>query len=133
MSRTSADTWNHILTLMAAIVVSDARVVEDEIDSFLKNVKLIADDLDRALEVSEDDLIHWFNAKRNHIAQQTTHQNMNRFIVNNIISLEPFYEKQTLLNCLISIAASDSDMHEKEVDIINIAAAYWELSPIRRN
>jgi len=131
MPVSTPEMWNHILTLMAAIVVSDKRIREDEKRSFIKNTRLMADKIDRCLDVSDDDLTLWFSARRDDIAQKITHENMSDFVINTIIALEPFLHKQVLLNCLTSIAAADAEMHKKEVEIINIAAAYWGLNPIR--
>jgi len=120
MSRPTPEIWDHILTLMASIVVSDQRVREDEINSFIKNAHIMANEMNQTLE-----------ARRQDIAREISAETVDTYIVGNVMALEPFFHKQVLLNCLISIAAADAEIHEKEVDIVNLAAAYWDLPPIR--
>jgi len=127
MARPTPDIWNHVLSLMAAVVLSDKRIREDEIKSFIKNARLMARELNQELDLSDELLQGWFEAKREGIAKQLTGGNADAFFVENIIALEPFAPKQVLLNCLISISASDAELHHSEVDLVNLAAAYWEL------
>jgi len=131
MTRPTSEIWTRILSLMAAVIVSDDRVREDEIQSFIKNVHIMADELNQDIALS-DDLLHiWFETKRDDIAKQISGGNADTFIVENIMALEPFASKQVLYNCFISIAASDAEIHPKEAELVNLAAAYWGLSPIK--
>jgi len=116
---------------MAAIIVSDSRVREDEIQSFLKNVRLMANELNQNVDLTDANLIAWFETRRDGIADLITGEKADSFIVENIMALEPFAPKQFLLNCLINIAAADAEIHYKEADLINLAAAYWGLTPIK--
>jgi Tellurite resistance protein TerB. len=131
MSQPTPEIWDHILTLMASIVVSDQRVREDEINSFIKNAHIMANEMNQTLEMSDMLLTRWFEARRQDIAREISAETVDTYIVGNVMALEPFFHKQVLLNCLISIAAADAEIHEKEVDIVNLAAAYWDLPPIR--
>jgi len=131
MTRSTPQTWDNILSLMAAIIVSDTRIREDEIQSFIKNARHMARELNQDIALSDDLLKSWFDARRDDIAKIVTSESADSFIVENIMALEPFAPKQFLLNCLISIAASDAEIHFKEADLINLAAAYWDLTPIK--
>lgn len=131
MAKPTPETWTHILSLMAAIVVSDEKVREDEIQSFIKNARYMAHELNQDAALSDDWMRSWFDTKRDEIANAIASGGADRFIIDNIMALEPFAPKQFLLNCLISIAASDAEIHYKEADLVNLAAAYWDLSPIK--
>jgi hypothetical protein len=131
MTQPTPKTWEHILSLMTAIIVSDKRVREEEIESFVKNARFMAGELNQDIALSDDMLRGWFNAKREGIASVVTSDKADSFLVENIMALEPFAPKQFLLNCLTSIAASDTEFHYKEADLINLAAAYWDLTPIK--
>jgi len=116
---------------MAAIVVSDTRIRDDEIQCFIKNARFMASKLNQDIDLSDDLLRSWFAAKRDDITKIITGDTADTFIVENIMALEPFAPKQFLLNCLINIAASDAEIHFKEVDLINLAAGYWGLTLIK--
>jgi len=131
MARSTPETWEHILSLMAAIIVSDKRVREDEIQSFIRNARLMARKLNQDIALSDELLQRWFEAKRENITSIISSDAADSYIVENIMALEPFAPKQFLLNCLTSIAASDAEIHYKEADLINLAAAYWDLAPIK--
>jgi len=131
MTHSTPETWTHILSLMAAIIVSDDRVREDEIQSFINNTRFMARELNQDIALSDDLLRGWLEAKRATIAAIIMSDEADTFIIENIMALEPFAPKQFLLNCLISIAASDAEIHYKEADLINLAAAYWDLTPIK--
>lgn len=131
MTQTTPETWTHILPLMAAIIVSDARVREDEIQSFIKNARLMARELKLEVGLTDDMLRSWFEAKHEKIASIIMKGDADNFIVENIMALEPFAPKQSLLNCLINIAAADAEIHYKEAELVNLAAAYWDLTPIK--
>lgn len=131
MTHSTPAIWNHMLSLMAAIVVSDERIREDEIQSFIKNARFMAQELNQDIDLSDNLLRDWFEVRRDDISKEITGAAADRFIVENIIALEPFAPKQILLNCLINISASDAEIHNKEVDLVNLAAAYWGLSPIK--
>jgi len=131
MTRPTPEMWNHILSLMAAIVVSDDRVREDEIQSFIKNVRVMARELNQDFGFSDKLLRSWFETKRGNIAEQISGGKADTFIVENIMALEPFASKQVLFNCFISIAASDAEIHPKEAELVNLAAAYWGFPPIK--
>jgi len=73
----------------------------------------------------------WFEAKHEKIASIIMKGDADNFIVENIMALEPFAPKQSLLNCLINIAAADAEIHYKEAELVNLAAAYWDLTPIK--
>jgi len=131
MTHSTPQQWTHILSLMAAIIVSDERIREEEIQSFIKNARHMAAELNQDVALSDEMLRTWFNAKRDNIAKVVMSGEADSFIVKNIMALEPFAPKQFLLNCLISIAAADAEIHYKEADLINLAAAYWDLTPIK--
>lgn len=131
MAQTTPETWTHILSLMAAIILSDSRVREDEIQSFIKNARYMARELNQDVGLTDDMLKTWFEAKHEDIAAIVMGGGADSFIVENIMALEPFAPKQVLLNCLISIAAADAEIHYKESDLVNLAAAYWDLAPIK--
>jgi len=133
MTQSTPKVWNHILSLMAAIVVSDDRVREDEIQSFIKNARVMARELNQDMALSDELLRAWFETKRKDISHQVSSLGADTFIIENLLALEPFASKQTLHNCFLSIAASDSEIHPKEIELINLAAAYWDLSPIKSN
>ncbi|MEP1230621.1 MAG: hypothetical protein ABJG88_08085, partial [Litorimonas sp.] len=123
MPQLTLQTWNHILTLMAAIIVSDNRIRHDELESFVKNVRVMSEKLNQDLELSDDDLSRWFTARCDDVSGHVNGPHVNIYIVENIMALEPFFHKEYLLNCLIDIAASDAELHKNEIDIINIASA----------
>jgi len=131
MTQSTPKTWTHILSLMAAIIVSDERVREDEIQSFVKNARYMARELNQEVGLTDDMLRRWFEAKHETIASIIMDGDADSFIVENVMALEPFAPKRTLLNCLINIAAADAEIHYKEADLVNLAAAYWDLSPIK--
>jgi len=126
-SQSTPDMWEHILTLMSVVVLSDSQLRDDEVLSFVNNTRVMAKGLDQNLEMSEEDLLRWFAAKRSAIFAKVNGPNTGAFIVENIMALDAFFHKETLLECLTNIAVSDAEFHEKEADIINLAAAYWEL------
>jgi len=129
--QTSPDDWNHILTLMAAIILADDIVLKNEIQSFEKNVGLLADELNFPLDKSNDVISRWFEARREDIAHALSGPHPDRFIMENIIALDNFPLKQTLLKGLIEISASDAEIHRNEADVINLAAVYWGLDIVK--
>lgn len=131
MANPTPETWTHILSLMAAIIVSDTHIRDDEIQSFIKNARFMAAELNQDVAITDEMLRNWFDINRDNIAKITSGDDADNFIIENIMALEPFAPKQVLLNSFISIAASDADIHSKEAELVNLAAAYWNLSPIK--
>lgn len=131
MTLITPETWNHILSLMTAIIMSDKRVREDEVQSFIKNAHFMAQELNQNIGLTDEMLQNWFEAKREKIASAVMSDEADSYLIEKIMALENFAPKQTLLNCLISIAAADAEIHYEEADLVNLAAAYWGLKPIK--
>lgn len=131
MASSTPETWTNILSLMAAIIVSDERVREDEVQSFIKNTRYLARELNQDVKLSDAWLRSWFDTKRDTIAASVIGGDADSFIVEHALALDTFEYKQLLLNGLVSIAASDAEIHHKEADLINLIAAYWDLPPIK--
>ncbi len=126
------DTWNDILTLMACVLLADETVLENEVLCFQKNAHLLAHEMKQDIGMNDALLRQWFELKRETIVQSMIGEKADNFIMNIALSLEDFPAKKSLLKALINISASDADLHKSEIDILNLAAAYWGLPPVNR-
>ena len=132
MTSPTTDMWESILSLMALIVLSDDYVHENEVQSFVNNARHMATKIYRDVNLSDATLRQWFEAKQNSLKAEIAGDMANSFIVTHIIALEAFGPKQDLLDGLINISMSDGGIHSMEVELINLTAAYWGLSPVNK-
>lgn len=130
MTPPTADMWDSILSLMALIIMSDNEVRSNEIQSFVANAQSIALEVYEDTKITDESLKQWYVSKRKTLEAAIMSDISYSFMVSHIMILEDFEQKQSLLNSLIRISTSDGGTHPNEIEIINLAAAYWGLPPV---
>lgn len=119
--------WTHILTLLSFAVLIDRRVYKEEVDCFtdqsVKLQKILTPDMLFSKKMAFD----WFMAHREEKMTQLKSDKFELHILESIIALSAFKGHNHILAAMNEISQSDGEYHDKEVNLISLAKAHWDI------
>jgi len=122
-------TWTHVFVLLAAVVVSDDLVMEEELDSFTDAVHHMCEKMKLDGRPSHEEIMTWFNTNQKYIRGLLTSPLADSKFTETIMALSDFSHKELLLENMQRISMSDNDVHEAEFDLIVLSSALWGIMP----
>ena len=116
---------DNILSLLAATVVVDQRVYEDEVTAFINGVKrLSAESLIKA-NLSYDKIRTWFEAHQKEIRKNVTSPFFKEWVAA-LLDRMPYIEnKSSILAVMNDIAKADGRVHISERVLVSFTENYW--------
>ncbi|WP_409433271.1 hypothetical protein ACJ3XI_01870 [Litorimonas sp. RW-G-Af-16] len=131
MAQSTPDNWQHIMTLMACVIASDHTVSDAERERFVTNVRQLADVIDPNNFYEDDTVRRWFTAKIPAIIKDMHSPLGDLVVAETAMALDSFTQKRAVLDAMIDLSTLDGDFVGQEVEVVNLTAAYWDLSPVR--
>lgn len=117
---------HHLYSVLCAAVLADRRILDIEIETFIK----VGTGLQVALKDPNPDdqnqLRRWFEDNYLVIAESVLTGNWQTNIATHLKPLQHVEYKWQILQAIKSIAISDGKFHKSEVDILRFAVDYWE-------
>ncbi len=117
----------YIYTLLAAVILVDQRIRTVEIETFIELILGFQTALRDPNAQSKDQISGWFHKNRETVIKLLNAPDRNGRLAALFNKLDGFVFKTHLLAAMESIAVSDKELHESEVDIMQMAADYWNL------
>lgn len=116
----------HVYSLLCAAVLADNRILDIEKQTFVK----VATGIQIATgspDLDSPHLLHlWFDDNYLRIAESLLIENWQINIAEHLQCLQHVSYKWHVLQAMISIAISDGEFHNSEVDILKFAVDYWQ-------
>lgn len=120
-------TWDTILTLLAVMILADGQVRDEEIEAFIRGVKLLQTEFEPNDPSSDAMIRAWYDINEVKVRTLTNAESFETAITPYLSGLSNLPNRQLLLDQLGSIA--DADLHRDftEADLLTLAAAFWGL------
>ena len=115
-----------VLRLLVFVITADAKIYQEEIDSFLSVVAEMPLSNTDGEVLTRGWLFDWFLHNCEPIRAETASPEAESKIVHLFVRLQSWPNKNQLLDALRSVAASDGQYHLNEKVLIALAAAYWD-------
>ena len=120
-------TWDTILTLLAVMILADGQVRDEEIEAFIRGVKILQTEFEPNDPSSDAMIRAWYDINEVKVRTLTNAEPFETAITPYLSGLSNLPNRQLLLDQLGSIA--DADLHRDftEADLLTLAAAFWGL------
>jgi len=114
-----------ILSLIAATVLADKRILTSEVDVFMTSTRQL--DIVNQLEptISEAKLKAWFERNKNDISQKLATPYFKDWLYEVLDRLKDVPNKAPILKVMQEISIADQDVHVSERTLIALSESYW--------
>jgi len=114
-----------ILSLIAATVLADKRILTSELDVFMTSTRQL--DIVNQLEptISEAKLKAWFERNKNDISQKLATPYFKDWLYEVLDRLKDVPNKAPILKVMQEISIADQDVHVSERTLIALSESYW--------
>lgn len=116
-----------LLTLLALTILADKRVFSQEVEAFLEAARTLQADLDMEANLTNASLLAWFENNRDSLKLTLTHPEFENRVNALFMRVSILPNKQPILERMLSIAASDDEIHVSEQALIILAAKHWNV------
>ena len=116
-----------VYTLLGAVILADQKVRSVEIETFKALVSGFQSALKQVDPLSPEEIESWFEVNRGDIEMMMGAPDVVDRLSKILAALEDFPYKPQLLKAMDRIALSDQELHPSEIDLIALAAAYWNI------
>lgn len=123
-----ANEIDDILTLLALTILADKKVVEQEIDTFLRIAPEITKGLGLKKPMSQSKLMAWLYTNQAQIKPMLASPEFAKILIGLFTRTQNIPNKQAILNKMTEIAAADNEVHVSEKALIVLAAHHWNVS-----
>ena len=119
-----------ILSLIAATVLADKRILTSELDVFMTSTRQL--DIVNQLEptISEAKLKAWFERNKNDISQKLATPYFKDWLYEVLDRLKDVPNKAPILKVMQEISIADQDVHVSERTLIALSERYWRENGI---
>lgn len=121
-----------VLELLAMTMFADKQVLAVEIQAFVKIVLRFQRDHVISTELTEADIIHWYEARKKDLASVVQEHQFESWINQKIEALQDFPDKHLLLRAMDEIAVSDGDKHVSEEALEVLTTQKWAEALIQK-
>ncbi len=121
-----------VYTLLGAVILADQKVRAVEIETFTALVKGFQSALKQVDPLSDEEIETWFDVNRKDIETMMAGPDSADRLTKILAALDGFEYKIQLLKAMDRIAVSDQELHPSEIDLIAVAAAYWQIEKPRK-
>ena len=119
--------WKHILSLLTFCIVIDGRVYKEEVDCFVEQALKLKERLNPDMLFSKKMAFDWFIAHRDEKSAQLKTDKSEVYILESILALSSLKGRAHILEAMNEISHSDGEYHNREVNLIDLAKANWDL------
>lgn len=119
-----------ILSLIAATVLADKRILTSEVDVFMTSTRQL--DIVNQLEptITEAKLKAWFERNKNDISQKLATPYFKDWLYEVLDRLKDVPNKAPILKVMQEISIADQDVHVSERTLIALSERYWRENGI---
>lgn len=121
----TSEEWHDVLTLLTIVILADRRVYKEEVDTFVKVVKQVNDQISPETFMTEGMVFDWFKSNRDRVSKMLVGKDVQRNIQQAILGTRKIPKKAIILAAMQRIAEADSDVHKNELNIIKRTADGW--------
>lgn len=115
----------HVYSLLCTVILADSRILNVEMETFVKVATGIQVALNERSIDSPDSLQTWFDENIIRISSFLLRKGWEAPIAKHLSSLHHIGYKWHVIQAMKSIAVSDNEFHPSEIDIIKFAIAFW--------
>lgn len=119
--------WQDILALLVVVILVDARVYKEEVDTFSKAVVVLNKKISPDIFMTEKMAFDWFVENRERIKTTIAAEDGEARIDGLINRVGTVPKLRDVLRTMFKIARSDSDYHNDERHVIKRASKMWGL------
>ena len=116
---------DNILSLLAAIVVVDQRVYEEEVAAFISGVKRLSAEGLFKVNLSYDKIRTWFEAHQDDIRKNVISPFFKEWIAALLDRIPHIENKSSILAVMNDIAKADGRVHISERVLVSFTENYW--------
>ena len=124
----TSEEWHDVLTLLTIVILADRRVYKEEVDTFVKVVKQVNDQISPETFMTEGMVFDWFKSNRDRVSKMLVGKDVQRNIQQAILGTRKIPKKAIILAAMQRIAEADSDVHKNELNIIKRTADGWGVA-----
>ncbi len=117
---------HHVYTLLCTVILADKKVLNVELETFIKVATGIQTALNDRVIDTPSDLQKWFDFNLVRISSFLLRNNWQANIAEHLKALSHVGYKWHIIQAMKSIAVSDNEFHSSEVGIIKFTIAYWD-------
>jgi len=117
----------NVLTLLTVVILIDDKVYPEEVGAFSKSVQKISEQIDPNILFTQSMAADWFKANRESVQLQLQSEGADTLIRTLIQNIKSFPGKKDIFFNMIRIAHSDSEYHNAEHKVIQIASDVWNI------
>ena len=121
-----------VYTLLGAVILADRKVRTVEIDTFKSLVKGFQSALKQIDPLTDNEIESWFAINRPDIESLMNGSEGADRLSKIFLALKGFEYKSQLLTAMKRIAVSDQELHQSEIDLMDLAATYWQMETPRK-
>lgn len=118
---------DNVLSLLAATIFADHRVVSVEVDVFLKSANRLNVIKDLNPKISEDKLRRWYDSHKQDISDKMNTPFYKDWIYKLLDQISDIDDKASIISVMKDISKADGKVHINERVLFTLAAQYWGL------
>ena len=125
-----ANTLDDILSLLAASIFADKRILSSELDAFVEAGQNLDAAAMRGADLSEAALRVWYEQHNPGIRAKMATPYFKDWFYELLARLSDLPGKRKILEAMLFISRADGQVHVSERALITLAAQYWQVEPV---
>jgi len=124
----SVQIWNNIFELLSLVIIADGRVFKEEVDTFIDSVMDIKANAEGdSTLVTRNLAMEWFKSHREQIIASVNAPDRRAQEIKLVLRFNNYPYRRAVLQAMVNISLSDDDFHKNEENLVDIAAANWDI------
>ena len=118
---------NNILSLIAATIFADQRVLDSEIQVFVESTTKLKILSDAQPKLSEAQILTWYETNKDEIFQKVKAPYFKTWFYDLLEQLSDIDDKEMIIDIMQKISRADGSVHVSERALFTLAKRYWRL------
>lgn len=119
---------NYILSLIAATIFADHRVLDSEVQMFVKATAGLKVLQNAKPKLTEDKILAWYDSNKEEIRQKVKAPYFKDWFYDLLDKLSDVQEKDVIVEIMQKISLADGSIHVSERTLFTLAQRYWNLT-----